>query len=168
MCGQLWKNLSNIVCTNQAKYALPNLDRQYQAKCTLSNILGKLYFVQAKCTLPRIELCLPHIYWNQEKFLCFNEFLFNFTNPYRQRCTFLLLLKFRLRELLINGVLFIPQTTNFKVKVHLDYCRIFTGPPNNHLVRSIIVKACEATIDPKEDMAEEKYSTSPLWLSRYS
>ena len=70
-------------------------------------------------------------------------------------------------KLLINGVFFIPQTTSFKVKVYIDYSCIFTDPPNNHLVRSIIVQACEATMDPKEDMAE-KISTSPLWLSCYS
>ena len=58
-------------------------------------------------------------------------------------------------KLFINGVLFIPKTTSFKV--HLDYFCIFTGPPNTHLVRSIIVKACEATMDPKEDMGENKF-----------
>ena len=42
------------------------------------------------------------------------------------------------------------------MKVHLDYSCIFTTPPNTNLVRSIIVKACEATMDPKEDMAEKK------------
>ena len=48
------------------------------------------------------------------------------------------------------------------MKVHLDYSRIFTGPPNTHLVRSIIVKACEATMDPKEDMAEKKFHLPAL------
>ena len=42
------------------------------------------------------------------------------------------------------------------MKEHLDYSRIFTGPPNTYLVRLIIVKACEAKMDPKEDMAEEE------------
>ena len=57
-------------------------------------------------------------------------------------------------KLLINGIFFMPQTTSFKVKVHLDYLCIFTGPPSTHLVRSIIVKAFEATMDTKEDMTE--------------
>ena len=45
---QFTMNLSDIFCMDQAKYALPILDRQYEAKYTVSNILGKLYFVQAK------------------------------------------------------------------------------------------------------------------------
>ena len=56
----------------------------------------------------------------------------------------------------------IPKTIIFKGKVRLDYSRIFTGPPNTHLVRSIIVKACEATMDPKEDMAEKKFHLPAL------
>ena len=70
-------------------------------------------------------------------------------------------------KLLSNGVLFIPYTTRFKVNEHLDHSRVFTGSTNTYLVRLIIVKTCEAEIDPKEDMAE-KNSTSSLWLSRYS
>ena len=46
------------------------------------------------------------------------------------------------------------QVLSFKVKLHLDYLCIFTGPPSTHLVRSIIVKAFEATMDTKEDMTE--------------
>jgi hypothetical protein len=42
------------------------------------------------------------------------------------------------------------------VKEHLDHSRVFTGSPNTYLVRLIIVKACEAKMDPKEDMAEKK------------
>ena len=48
------------------------------------------------------------------------------------------------------------------MKVHLDYSHIFTGPPNTQFVRSIIVKASEATMDPKEDMAEQKFHLPAL------
>ena len=47
--------------------------------------------------------------------------------------------------------------TRFKVKEHLDNSRVFTGSPNTYLVRLTIVKACEAKMDPKEDMAGKKF-----------
>ena len=48
------------------------------------------------------------------------------------------------------------------MKVHLDHPRIFTGPANTFLVRLIIVKACEAKMDPKLDIAEKKFHLPAL------
>ena len=60
---------------------------------------------------------------------------------------------------IVHSVVFLrPYTSSFKVKYSLDQYRAFKGPPTIHLVRSIIVKACEARMDPVEDMAEKKIS----------
>ena len=53
------------------------------------------------------------------------------------------------------------------MKEHLDYYRIFTGPPNTYFVRLIIVKACEAKMDPKEDMADKKFHLHALAASLF-
>ena len=58
---------------------------------------------------------------------------------------------------IVHSVVFLrPYTTSFKVKYSLDQSRAFKGPPTIHLVRSIIVKASEARMDPIEDMPEKK------------
>jgi hypothetical protein len=60
---------------------------------------------------------------------------------------------------LVHSVVFLrPYTTSLKLKYSLDQYRAFKGPPTIHLVRLIIVKACEARMDPIEDMSEKKIS----------
>ena len=59
----------------------------------------------------------------------------------------------------VHSVVFLrPYTTSFKVKYSLDHYRTFKGPLSIHFLRSILVKACEARMDPVEDMTEKKIS----------
>ena len=51
-----------------------------------------------------------------------------------------------------------PRQQVLRWKYSLDQSHTFKGPPNIHLVRSIIVKACEARMDPIEDMPDKKIS----------
>ena len=47
-------------------------------------------------------------------------------------------------------------------KYSLDKSHTFKGPPNIHLVRSIIVKACEARMDPTETCQKRKFHLPAL------